>query len=199
MISRAIRIGAALLGLAAGTGFASEVDIVDLTDDLPTVTLSSDLSGLLSVTTTPENVTISGTIPFSPTAPPPIPIGFRSVGLVEPSSDPFNQPVSDVVTLGTDQITLPNGLGETIRLQFQSDAFGPPPLASNAPTLTETGLPQDVTTLLNSGGLKVVVTSDLGGSEPTPLPASAWSGLGLLTGLATWRIVRRRQARAAVN
>lgn len=201
MIRRAIGIGAALLSLVAGTGFASEVDISDLTDGLPTVILSADLSSF-TVRVAPEIVVVSGTIPFPVTSgppTPPIPIGSHIVGLTEPSSDPFNQPVSDSVSLATDQTTSANGaLEETVFIQFQSDDVGPVPIPSNAPTLLENGMAQDVSTLLNSSPLTITVASDLATPE-TPLPASAWSGLALLAGLATWRIVRRRQAQVAVN
>jgi len=217
MISRAIRIGAALLGLTAGTGFADgvpppSIEILDLTDANPTVNLSANLTALgFTATISPETVSISGLLPVLPddttddvagaAITPPVAVGTRAVGLTEPSVDPFNQPVSDVVVLTAGDVVInptSNLPFQRIVIQFTSDSSGPVPLPPNALTVPETGLSQDVSAALQSSPLTISVASDLNGGEPmTPLPASAWSGLALLGGLATWRIVRRRKARLA--
>ena len=193
MISRAIRIGAALLGLAAGTGFGASVVIDDSGDGNPTVV--TDLPNLL-VTPGFEKVTISGTLPASVGQ---LPTGARQVVFNEPAND-FNTPYSDLVLLDIEgAITTAGGL-QSIRLEFDSDASGSVNPLPNIPTVfvNEDPTHPDMSAQLQvSPGLTIVAISDLTGSEPTPLPASAWSGLALLGGLATWRIVRHRQARVA--
>ena len=193
MIRRAIGIGAALLCLAAGMGFAAEVDFGDLTDTI-TATVSSDLKslGFTTTFTGPETVVVSGTLPGVI-----IPPGPRQVILTEPSTDPFNAPNSDLVFLDAEHVFGVTGavIGTSIRIEFDSDFFGPVVPSPNVPVLAsipETGIVQHVGVLLQvPDTFQITAISDLAGSEPTPLPASAWSGLALLAGLATWRTVRR--------
>ena len=192
MMTRVMGFGAALLCLAAGTGFAAEVDFGDLTDTL-SVTLSADLKSLGFTTTfsSPESIVVTGNLPFTAGTVPPV-TGARQVVMTEPSSDPFNQPVSDIVVLDTEIAA--NGGFESVRLEFDSD-FNSPPVPSpniSAITVTETGASQDLSTALHSLPLQITAVSDLAGGEPTPLPASAWAGMALLGGLAAWRIVRGR-------
>ena len=194
MITRVILMGAALLGLAAGTGFAAEVDFGDLTDTI-TTTISPDLTalGFTATSTGPESVVVSGILPFGAALP--MPTGARQMILTEPASDPFNAPFSDLVFLDAELALGANdALIERIRIEFDSDANGPVVPSPNVPvlqTIPETGMKQPVGVLLQvPDTFQITATSDLGGNE-TPLPASAWAGLALLGGLATWRVVRR--------
>ena len=197
MITRVMWIGAALLGLAAGTGFASgaSVDFADLTDTI-TTTVSPDLIslGFTTTSTGPETVVVSGSVPLTLGAGNP---GPRQVILTEPPTD-FNPPNSDLVFLDVEPALGATGglIGFKVRIEFDSDLFGPVVPSPNA-TITgmipETGQLQDLSTLLSSGNFQITATSDLAGSEPTPLPASAWAGMALLGGLAIWQIVQRRK------
>ena len=196
MITRAVWIGAALLGLAAGTGFAAEVDFGDLTDTI-TTTISADLTslGFMATSTGPESVVVSGTLPFTLGT---VPIGLRQVILTEPAGD-FNPPNSDLVFLDAELALGATGgvIGTSIRIEFDSDLNGPVLPSPNVPVLAsipETGMVQPVGVSLQVPDFfRITAISDLAGSEPTPLPASAWAGMALLGGLATWRIVQRRK------
>ena len=194
MIRRAIGIGVALLGLAAGMGFGQtapppDVQISDLTDNNPTVVLSGAASGF-NVRIAPEVVSITGLLPLTANGAPPIPIESTSVALTEPSQDTFNQPISDVITFTTSVGT--SASGESVNIEFISDSNSSPTAPPNAVQITETGALQDVTASLLSSPITISIASDLGGNE-TPLPASAWAGLALLGGLAAWRVVRRNR------
>ena len=200
MITRLMWVGAAVLGLAAGTGFAQttpppDVQISDLTDNNPTVVLSGAASGF-NVRIAPEIVSVTGLLPFTANGALQIPIESTSVALTEPSQDPFNQPISDVVTFTTSVGT--SASGESVDIEFVSDSNSSPTAPPNAIMITETGALQDVTASLLSSPITISIASDLNAGEPmTPLPASAWAGMALLGGFAIWRIVRgRRDARA---
>lgn len=198
MISRAIRIGAILLGLVAATSYGASIVIDDSGDGNPIVT--TDLPNL-EVTPGLETVTVSGTLPTSIGL---LSTGARQVIYSEPAGD-FNPPNSDIVALDIEGGA--NGAPQSIRLVFASDATGsvsPLPGITNTVTVPEstlsTNTPKwDVSTYLglaSGSGLTIVAISDANTAE-TPVPASAWAGMALLGGLAIWRIVRRRAASLA--
>lgn len=191
----ALTAAAALLALGVRVSFgSSSIAISDLTDGPPLVV--TNIPGA-SVGTSPEGATISGTL----TAPPGTALmtpGTRSVALSEPSSDPFNQPLSDVATLFADQVQTQLGtngqiigLSQAFRLTFQSDDTSSVTAPAGTPTLLEDGTPQDVSTAIGSSpGFTLTLQSDLFTPE-TPLPMAAWGGLALLGIVCALRIRRR--------
>src|SRR5207245_872322 len=82
------------LMMMAVTMPAATISISDLTDGLPIVQLSSDLS-TAQITLTFERAVITGLLPAGIQLTP----GTRSVILSEPASDPFGPPQSDFLTL----------------------------------------------------------------------------------------------------
>ena len=187
MVTRAIWIGTALLGLAAGTGFAAEIDFIGDVDG-STSTVGSitppgalnfgGMNAVIFIDPSTDTVVVTGQLPLNS-----MPTGARQVILTEPSSST----VSDLMVLDAEAVAAAGF--ESIRIEFDSDTFPlfPLPTIPVVGTIPETGMTQDLSSLLQSGSLTITALSDV----ETPLPASAWSGLALLAGLATWRTVRR--------
>ena len=176
MVTRAMWISTLLLGLVAGTGFAAEVDFVDLNEGL-IVTTKNIVVGIPFFS--PESAVVTAQLPLTS-----MPTGGRQVILTEPSSPT----VSDLVVLDA-EAGPPGAAFESIRIEFDSDTDSPLVPSPTIPvvgTIPETGMTQDLTSLLQSGSVTITAVSDV----ETPLPASAWSGLALFAGLATWRTVR---------
>ena len=188
MITRAMWIGTALLGVAAGTGYGASIVLLRIDDSgegvLNVVTVGSVLLNTSFIP--PESVVVTGQLPLNS-----MPTGIRQVILTEPSSST----VSDLMVLDA-EAGPPGAAFESIRIEFDSDTDSPLVPSPTIPvvgTISETGMTQDLTSLLQSGSLTITAASDV----DTPLPASAWSGLALLAGLLTWRTVRRlKHARA---
>ena len=182
MITRAIWIGTALLGLAAGTGFAAEVHLQDafLIESIGAAQVGLT-NGMINPNALLDTVVVTGQLPLNS-----VPTGIRQVILTEPSS-PI---VSDLVVLDAEAGPIGTAT-ESIRVELDSDTdvpLVPSPAIPVVGTIPETGMTQDLTSLLQSGSsLTITAISDV----ETPLPASAWSGLALLAGLLTWRTVRR--------
>lgn len=195
-----LAVAAAILTLAVRIGSGSFVSIADLSDGAPVV--STDVPFAV-VIIRPEFADVAGVLTDPAEFITPAP-GTTAVALMEPSSDPFDQPVSDTVILSVDkprQSAVTGQIVETQRFEIvlTSDAAGSVPLPTNFKTLAEDGTLQDVTALLtSSSGLKISVQSDVGGPE-TPLPASVWGGSMLLTGLAVWPVIRKRAGAGAVE
>jgi hypothetical protein len=177
----------AILGLAvvvtmAAALPAATITISDLTDGLPVVTITPDIS-VTSTSFSFEQVIITGLIPNVTAVP-----GTRSVILTEPGSDPFGPPQSDFVTL-----TLTIGAAApTFTLLFESDGAANylrdvAALPANTPTVLENGSFQEVSNLLGSGSLTVTVQSDLTTLEPEPDVRTLFASGLLLIGIALAR------------
>ena len=147
---------------------------------------------MIGLNFTPESFVAPGTLPLTDSGA--IPLGERQVVLTEVAGGDSNELYSDIVLLDVE----PSSLGTMVHFEFHSDFPNGPPLTPvpNIPTvfILETGVGAyqliDITSALNSGALQIIIRNDLGEPEPSPLPASVWSGLALLAGLAMWRMVR---------
>ncbi len=198
------RIGA-LLGvvfLVASTSQARaapfSISVAEPSDDAPIVT-TSGLTGA-GTTSAFETGTATG---FAVTGA--LPVGTTSVLLVEPSSDPFNQPTSDLIVLQIGQPVTDGNTSQQVQLQFFSDSFqGFDRLVAafpNAVHVTETGSLQDITAALglpvDTNGaatiLQVSASSDLNTPE-IPEPASlVMFGIGV-AGIFGYRWRKRPHA-----
>jgi hypothetical protein len=145
-----------------------------------------------------ETATVSGVV-----ATVALPVGTTAVILVEPSSDPFNQPTSDLIVLQISAAT--TNASQQVQLQFFSDSFqGFDRLVAafpNAVPVTETGSLVDITKALglpvNTDNtatiLQVSASSDLNTPE-TPEPGSlALFGIGV-AGIFGYRWRKRPHA-----
>ena len=159
------------------------ISVAEPSDDPPGVTTT----GLTSVVTSAafETASVTG---FAVTGA--LPVGTTSVILVEPSSDPFNQPTSDLIVLQIGTPVTDGNTSQQVQLQFFSDSFqGFDRLVAafpNAVPVTETGSLVDITTALglplDTNGapiLQVFASSDLNTPE-IPEPGSlALFGIGV--------------------
>jgi hypothetical protein len=174
MARLAIKAVTVLMGLTmAIAATAATITISDLLDGNPIVTTSTDLTGVQTVLTF-ERAVISGFLPAGLQ----VPVGTRSVILLEPAEDPFGPRQSDFITLtiGAAAPTFTINFASDGALNFDIDVAALPP---GTPTLLETGGFQDVSGLLNSDGLAISIQSDLNSPE-VPEPTS---GMLLLSGL----------------
>lgn len=173
---------AALL-LIANPSRANTISFSDLTDGTPGV--STDIAGAIVVKTTEMAMITTTLLSGAPAG------GIRSVLLTEPGA---GGTVSDFVTLMVTGGGLP-GLPSTVTLLFESDeapgfaAAASLLLASHAPTITETGGLQNLSSLLNSGPLTIQVQSYVGG-------VSDAGSTVILLGLALLAIAAFRRKRA---
>jgi hypothetical protein len=173
----------ALLTALAVTVPAATITISDLTDGLPTITVSTDIS-VTSMTFAFEHVLISGLIPNLTLQP-----GTHSVILTEPPSDPFGPLESDFVTLTI------GAAAPTFTLLFESDGAtnyqaNVMALPAGTPTLLENGNAQNLSDILASGAFMITVQSDLTTNEPEPDVRFLFSSGLLLIGAAVGRLKR---------
>ena len=199
--ARAIAIAAGVVVLSllitVDVAHAISFTFIELTDAPPVVTVVGEAS---TSSTAPE--TASGSALIRPaTSPSPLVVGTTFAVLTEPGTDPFGPRISDIIRLtasliGVDQ----GGQFQRITVDFFSDGF--PGFSTIIPagvgfgSTTETGLVQDVTSLLGinspTQNVQVFAQSDLATPE-VPEPATLillGSGLAGLAGAVAWR--RRR-------
>jgi hypothetical protein len=172
--------------IMAVLGNAATITVSDLLDGNPIVTTSTDL---LDVQTSLsfEQAVITGLLPAGVQ----LPIGTRSVIMMEPAADPFGPRQSDFITL------MIGAAAPTFSLTFESDgalnfARDVAALPANTPTVLEDGTLQNVSTALNSGAFLISAQSDLTSPEPEP---ATW--LLLLSGLLLSGVLYIRRKKSA--
>lgn len=174
--------------------------LVHITVDEPSDAPPGVTTDIASPTTSSasETATVSGFVLGSS-----LTVGTTSVLFVEPSSDPFNAPNSDLITLQIGQAVSDGSTSQPVTLNFISDSLpGFDRLVAafpNAVHVTETGSLQDISGALglpvNTDGtpsvLQVLASSDLNTPE-TPEPGSMTLLAIGVAGICAYRSTKRR-------
>jgi hypothetical protein len=181
-------VGLAALMMMAVALPAASISISDLTDGLPIIQISTDITSV-QTSFSFEQVVITGILPGIQLTP-----GTRSVILTEPASDPFGPPQSDFVTLtiGAAAPTFTLLFASDGAANYQANVAALPP---TTPTLLENGALQDVSTLLGSGAFTITVQSDLTTLEPEPDVRFLFGSGLLLIGIALFRFRKPSRTR----